>query len=294
MKRLLSLLLFFTFVYPVLAQDISENHLIFNYPNLYLAQGEDEDIDTSAVEQELLEQNRTVKGITPAKQAFFKSLLIPGWGQLSNGSYIKAAAFVGIEIFTIVMWSNYRGKGKDKEDEYESFADAHYDSTAYLRWLDGYKDVFLHGSPQRDTLPEMFSHKWWPDSLDGDGRYEVEDEQQYYEMIGKYQQFYMGWDDNVSDSARENHYASHYPNKYNSNDYVDGQFIGYDSFVYNYKEHYYLSKNALIYMEMREKSNDYFSQSKNMLGVVFLNHLSLIKTDSALVNTLQAGRLHSH
>lgn len=110
--------------------------------------------------------------ILPKKPLFF-SALIPGAGQLYCGSYLKSALFVGIEVGAWLMYANYHNQGKDKEKEYEAFADEYWDQDKWQAWFNNLsveeKKVFSHSLPETKT-------------------------QQYYEMIGKYNQFLVGWE----------------------------------------------------------------------------------------------------
>jgi hypothetical protein len=121
------------------------------------------------------------------KRAFVYSLLIPGSGQLYAGSKIKTVVFLGLDAALWALYFNYHGKGKDKEDEYQLFADQHWSRDEYIQWL---RDTYgIDSDRECYTDPvtneeKCFSHHL-PDS-------ETDD---YYEMIGKYEQFSEGWDD---------------------------------------------------------------------------------------------------
>ncbi len=97
------------------------------------------------------------------------SAVVPGTGEMYAGSYIKGAVFLGLEVFLWWKYAGFREKGFDIEEKYEAFADAHWDS---LRWANEYNS---DTDPSTHTLPDTKT-------------------QQYYEMIGKYDQFQAGWD----------------------------------------------------------------------------------------------------
>jgi hypothetical protein len=121
------------------------------------------------------------------KRAFLYSLIIPGSGELYAGSKIKAALFFGLDVTFWALYFNYHGKGKDKEGEYETFADAHWYEEEYTQWLiDSLgitSDTATYWDPVKQEWTYLSHHL--PDSRT----------QQYYEMIGKYEQFSAGWDD---------------------------------------------------------------------------------------------------
>lgn len=128
------------------------------------------------------------------KRAFLYSLIIPGSGELYAGSKIKAALFLGLDITLWALYFNYHGKGKDKENEYKAIADVHWSEDEYRQWLfesvydslipyDIVSDTFRYFDHEKQEWV-YFSHHL-PDSKT----------QQYYEMIGKYEQFAWGWTD---------------------------------------------------------------------------------------------------
>lgn len=51
--------------------------------------------------------------------ALFKSALIPGWGQLGNGSYIKAILFFGLDAWMVASAVHYGLEAQDFRDKYE-------------------------------------------------------------------------------------------------------------------------------------------------------------------------------
>jgi TM2 domain-containing membrane protein YozV len=122
------------------------------------------------------------------KRAFAYSLLIPGSGEFYAGSKIKAVAFFGLDVALWALYFNYRGKGKDKEDDYREFADGHWSKDEYMQWLiDTFgidTDTLSYGKDP-DTGEDLYFSHHLPDSKTG----------QYYEMIGKYEQFSWGWTD---------------------------------------------------------------------------------------------------
>jgi hypothetical protein len=63
--------------------------------------------------------------------ALFKSLLIPGWGQLSNRQYIKAGIAVGLETTLIGAVIHHARKASDAKKAYENPPDTAV-ATAFL------------------------------------------------------------------------------------------------------------------------------------------------------------------
>ena len=72
-----------------------------------VAQAGDPDMPTAAVE----------RGPSPVLAAL-KSLILPGWGQLSTGHHTQAAVFLGIEAATWASWITLQRQGHLREDSY--------------------------------------------------------------------------------------------------------------------------------------------------------------------------------
>ena len=108
-----------------------------------------------------LTQNPTV--------ALFKSLFVPGWGQLGNRRYFKAALFAGLETWFVSRAIYYGGKASDAQDYYDAQTDKYARASAYtvldqkrksrnkfiwfagitafVSMFDAYVDAHLSGSP---------------------------------------------------------------------------------------------------------------------------------------------------
>jgi len=130
------------------------------------------------------------------------SLILPGGGEYYTGNYLKGTALTAVEVLCWAAFFKYDRLGNEKEDEFEAFADAHWNPEGYREWLNDY--VTEHGSP-----PDNFTHTL-PETKT----------QQYYEMIGKYEQFAPWWDDydeEKEDSDRRHYYMDI---RYKSNQYL--------------------------------------------------------------------------
>jgi hypothetical protein len=177
------------------------------------------------------EKYKTTK--SPLK-AFIYSAVVPGAGQLYTGSKFKAAIFLGLEALTWTGQIVYHNKGNDKTDAFNIFADTHwseerYGDFIYRNWppyrddedvyVDGYL-VFTHHLPDTKT-------------------------QQYYEMIGKYDQFVFGWDDVDTIATAPT----------------------YDNLDVAYSAH------RMHYEDMRHDANKMFDRSTSFLIATMANHL---------------------
>lgn len=164
------------------------------------------------------------------------SAVIPGGGQFLHGDYLKGALFLGAEgaLWYVNITSN--SSGRDWEDRFHNFADTYWSEA---RW----NELYVEGvDPQTHSLPH-------------DSEENTIKTQQYYEMIGKYDQFMKGWDDWVEGGPS-------------------------------------LTPHRDRYETMRNKSNIAFKRASYCIMGIMANHL-LSAMDSAFTirkrNALQAG-----
>jgi hypothetical protein len=162
------------------------------------------------------------------KRGFLYSLLLPGAGEFYAGSKLKAALFFGMEAAFWTGYFSYHKKGKDKEDEFIDYANAHWDVYAYSESLlthyagfgkDSVTNIVIdtpgifYASPT-DSI--VISHSMYLElgpNLDKD--------QQYYETIGKYDQFRFGWDDYDGVNFLTLHREFYLDLRYDSNSLLD-------------------------------------------------------------------------
>jgi hypothetical protein len=171
---------------------------------------------------------------SPSK-AFLYSMLIPGSGQIYNDSKIKAGLFMAIEAVAWVDWLVNQKQGKKKTDEYNIFADREWSAERYTNWLiETYGIISDTSEFERNDSTMRFTHHL-PETKT----------QQYYEMIGKYDQFRYGWSDT---------------------DYL----IGKDK-----------SPRREKYLQDRATANNYFTKAKTGAIIAIANHL-LSAFDAAL------------
>ncbi|MBD3287912.1 hypothetical protein GF337_03840 [candidate division KSB1 bacterium] len=160
--------------------------------------------------------------ILPKKVLLF-SAIIPGAGELFAGSYLKSALFFGIEVGAWAMYAYYNKQGNEKEDEFEAYADTYWDESKWVQWYGGLtdeeQDVFSHELPEEKT-------------------------QQYYEMIGKYNQFLVGWDEVPIDLTTT---EIHEPEN--------------------------TSPLREEYMDMRDESNQLFKRATSGIYIAMFNHV---------------------
>lgn len=182
------------------------------------------------------------------KTAFLLSILLPGTGELYAGNYYKAGAFFATEVALWTFFIIYNDKGNDGEDAYRVFADAHWQFEYYYSWFRGFRDdsiyteqlpVEIHISGSDTTYTPIKNHD-------------------YYEMIGKYDWFILGWEDLPNRDAIRDSTAP----------------LGNATDILRIlKKHELNSELRLEYMNMRKEANDYFTIAKYFLGAVLFNHV---------------------
>ena len=160
--------------------------------------------------------------INEAWKAAFSSLLLPGSGQLRQGRR-SGWAFIAAEVVLIGggIWAGYRGRSL--QEDYEFLADLHWDRNSYLDYLSFYT--------AETGLPWPYDHHTLPPEGTRD--------HDYYEMIGKYEQFAPGWDD----------WSAWYDITYRGN-----------------------SSNRNSYLQMRLEANRFLKSALTAGGLLFLNH----------------------
>lgn len=144
---------------------------------------------------------------TPTKSPWLAgglSLVVPGAGEVYAGTYLKAAIFFAAEVALWAVAATYDKKGDRKTAEFESFADAHWSVARYARWtLDNAATINPNIIPDNYAVFDGAGNVNWVElnrlERDLGGWYSHTlppyGDQQYYELIGKYQQYYQGWDD---------------------------------------------------------------------------------------------------
>ncbi len=152
------------------------------------------------------------------KRGFLYSLILPGAGEFYAGSKIKAALFFGLEA---AFWTGYftnHKKGKDKEDQYIDFANVHWNEAAYKESLLVRYDVNIDTIKSGTRIGNPIDPT---DSIDIIETLPSSKTQQYYEMIGKYDQFRFGWDDYNGVAFETAHRIFYLDLRHDSNDLLN-------------------------------------------------------------------------
>jgi len=175
------------------------------------------------------------------------SAILPGAGEFYGESYLKAGIFFGVEVLAWSYFIYFTKKGDNKEAEYQAYANTYWDVRTYARWLKNESFDQSGGidpdEPNLDVLREQimvceranFSHTM-PEYYS----------QQYYELIGKYQNFQGGW-------TNLEHVPTKAPGPYNYVTYHDPIFTNYAN--------------------ERQEANDFYDYAKIGPITVILNHI---------------------
>ncbi|MDZ7331967.1 MAG: hypothetical protein ONB31_08305 [candidate division KSB1 bacterium] len=221
---------------------ISEgNGFAFNAPRAQLSARYFNPLNSLVVQDSLSREQRLAQlpGYKLPKRALFFSALIPGTGELYAKSYIKAGVFFLAEVAAWTVYGSYTQKGKNQEKKYQEYADAHWDPNVWQQWKQNYANSL-------DDAHASTMEKY----LSGDKM--ATTKQQYYEMIGKYPAFYVGWD-----------FARYYENQSFFNT------ISMDSLEAIQQN----SSDIGKYMDMRDKSNQLFRIARTATNYVIVNHI---------------------
>ena len=208
------------------------------------------------------------------KRAFLFSALVPGAGELWAGSKMRAALFFGLEVLGWGTYVSWNAKGDDLEAGFRAFADTTWNPLDYLAWRDSRQ---ARHTSRTHTLPcdSLFVQARWtePDPTDKDETRRrnpadvipealkgcsTTETQQYYELIGKYDQFMAGWKDVVDSTGYQVHYSE-----------IDS--------AENFS-----SKIRKTYEDQRYESNKYLKRAGNVAGLLLVNHV-LSAIDAARV-----------
>ncbi|MCF7800430.1 MAG: hypothetical protein K9N34_00285 [Candidatus Marinimicrobia bacterium] len=165
---------------------------------------------------------------------FVKSLVLPGWGQLSEGHYKRAAAFALVEAGMISGHYFYLKQERQAITDYQNFVDIYWD---FDLWLS--EETIINGQVHHCGFIQ--THAMDYETIDGI-KYPVKD-RHYYENVGKYNEFICGWDDYDKD---------------NIDSTAHGEL---------------LTPHKYEYSLMRRAANDYGKKAKHTVTILMFNHL---------------------
>ncbi len=200
------------------------------------------------------------------------SLAIPGAGEVYTKNYIKGAAFFAVEAASWIIHFSYDKKGDNQTALFKAYADEHYSVDRYANWTlahlsalnpliphsaTEYHDaIYVYDPDPSQPCPPPFDCINWAElnamerdiAAGGSNGYTHSlpyyGEQQYYELIGKYEQFSRGWDDSDPSSPVENNVPIRST-----------------------------SARMFQYAEMRAQANNYYDVASTFVSVAVINHI---------------------
>lgn len=191
------------------------------------------------------------------------SFAIPGLGQYLNKSpWWKTALFAGVEVAGIAGYIVWTNKADDITREFENWADAHWDMK---RWVNDsailLSDIQANGYPNVNDVRIDGSHHI---TIIVNGKYESSEillenpnieyvelrDWDFYEGLGKYDQFVAGWDD-----ARSNWEII----KKSIKDGKDELIV--------------MTPNKQHYLNLRNDSNILYKNAKFAASALLFNHI---------------------
>ena len=219
--------------------------------------------------QDTVEEKPKIEQIKKPGRAFFQSLLIPGWGQYYSEAKIRALIMFGLEATAVTYGLLKHKSGNNWEKDYKAYADEHWIEDRYIddrenptpeSWY-GFWDLFfrenqpLINNQFHDSLETILTHHL-PETRN----------HEYYENIGKYDQFVYGWEDVMLHGEHLLFPDSLAP--------VPEMALLGDTAA----THFSYTGNATSnrrneYLDMRDKSNKAFDRAKTMVGIILFNHV---------------------
>ena len=246
-------------IFMTLFAIISGEGLIKNIDNRFATKWELTNIYNSSLSPDPIDYQSKTYSLNP----MIASLFIPGFGQYLNKSPLwKTALFAGVEIAGIVGYITWTNKADDITKEYENWADEHWDMNS---WVNG--SAILLSEIQSNGFPDVSDVR-----IDGShhitiivsGKYESSHillenpninytelrDWDFYEGVGKYDQFVAGWDDATSNWEIIN------------KNIKDGE-----------NELLVMTPNKEHYLELRNDSNVFYKNAKFAASAILFNHI---------------------
>jgi len=203
-----------------------------------------------------------VPGMKKPGRALIYSAFIPGTGELYVGAEKRGIAFLAVEAAAWTWYFTQHSSGKNKEDEYMDFADGNWKETAYVSWYAHWEDWYDARRGDNDPdFERIFTHHL-PDQKDDD----------YYEMIGKYDQFSYGWLGDPND---------YLPGDYAPNDSLLGYTFDKTTYHICRGEDAVATTNRDDYANLRGDANKLLKRASWGISAALFNHV-ISAVDAAL------------
>ena len=211
----------------------------------------------SGVEEERA-KTQLGKPLKSPQRSLLYSAILPGAGEFYAGARKRAALFFGLEAVAWGLYLSWNGKGDDIEVDFRRDADEQWEALNYVNWRGSTisrNSSITHALPCSSYVVTVDNVTDCPSS----------DKQQYYELIGKYDQFISGWTDVTDGTNRVQ------PTEIDSAE--------------NFR-----SELRLAYEDKRNESNKNLKRATNVAGLILVNHvLSAIDAARAARATAQGA-----
>jgi len=189
------------------------------------------------------------KGVKSVPKALLFSAVVPGSGQIYSRSYLKGLAFLVIEAAALTGHFRSNREGNRLEVQFEADANALWDEDAYWNWMG---EICGGSCNNMDDLRSFeranFSH-FLPE----------EKNQPYYENIGKYNQFVIGWEDFRTETLGGSIEIFTYA------DYLTG--------IWDTQDLRTISSQRNAYTELQDDSDRNFKRATTLASLLLLNHV---------------------
>lgn len=236
-----------------------------------------------------------------APLAFGLSALVPGAGQAYNRQWLKAGIMVAAEVALVTSYVVSKNRGDDGTTAYQSFAEKFWSPLRYASWLNDYTEhlegqaggtiadpivisTLVQGvdftqsdswsQAERSAVRDLFDQiravegqVYHPNGASFSHKLPYFAEQQYYELVGKYDQFAPGWDD----------YG-----------YWQGGEEAYDQYIH--PDHDELSARFVSYADDHGQANDYLRQASRISVLILANHF-ISAVDAAVFSKIHNDRV---
>ena len=206
----------------------------------------------------------------PARPMLY-SLILPGAGQWYNKSPAwKIGLFAGIEAASIFSGLQWKKKAEDIRLQYEIFADQNWDLETWVfntlnTPIGNYADVHINGTHKltlvlSGSLAVQYGNYVSSDSLENNAHWVYTNEvsvlrdRDFYENIGKYDQFVGGWIDCYGLANNQ-------------------LWFEVEKDVGDSTEIIISTPNKENYVNQRGRSNDYLNMAKYAVSAVMFNHV---------------------
>lgn len=198
------------------------------------------------------------------------SAILPGSGEALSG-YMRGYFMMALDIFAWTQVAKYDNEGQDNSDAYYAFADAHYTDEWLVEAYDpastdqersGEGAIYFPAVGAINDVSELGQLPLYVTKED--------DRREYYENLGKWDQFIFGWDDYTRASV-----------SHPEHDYEPTRTI-------SDLRQPWVSKNREIYRDMRDAANVAYQTRDRWLYVnIGLRVFSVLQT--AWLNGLLGG-----